>query len=359
MRPTNSTMIYTHKNRDESRNALVKELVARSYRNRNALISATVIKVKMLLVWLIMILMVSVRNNCAYVEAFLFSSIMKSTSTTNQQPHFGQFQKRHQQSQLVLLPSLLTMPSSLSSRLYWISSGINVSNNDTTTVNAEMVTRNTTIFSSSLEHRLSTLLLTIKNQRVQRINHDKKLIRDSKPSSALLNRLPSSCWAFINILQQKEETAASTNTNTNANRTDVLIHQIAIQALRYAGEVNDYRFIATLVDTLLQHYTDHPAQKRLDTRIFGEAIRSLSQTTTGPSKLRQMWKRMWKASYGLEQVTTRPPNAFELNTMIAALGKQGKIIAAIDLYHTYTDQNINNQTTQSDTDKHHYIPPDS
>jgi len=353
-------MIYIHKNRVESQNALIKKLVARSYRNRNAFLSATIIKVIMLLVWLIMILMISVSNNCAFVEAFLFSSIMRLTSTKDQQLKFGQFQKRNQQSQLVLLPSFLTMPSSLKSRLYWISSGISISNNDTTTVNAEMITRNATIFASSLEHRLSTLLLTIKNQRIQRINHETKLIRDSQPSSALLNRLPSSCWAFIKILQQREEATTSTHTNTNANRTHVLIQQIAIQALRYAGEVNDYRFIVTLVDTLLQHYIDHPTQKRLDTRIFGEAIRSLSQTTTGPSKLRQMWKQMWRASYGLEQVTTRPPNAFELNTMIAALGEKGKIIAAIDLYHTYTDQNISNQTTQSDTDKHHhYIPPDS
>jgi hypothetical protein len=212
-------MIYIHKNRVESQNALIKKLVARSYRNRNAFLSATIIKVIMLLVWLIMILMISVSNNCAFVEAFLFSSIMRLTSTKDQQLKFGQFQKRNQQSQLVLLPSFLTMPSSLKSRLYWISSGISISNNDTTTVNAEMITRNATIFASSLEHRLSTLLLTIKNQRIQRINHETKLIRDSQPSSALLNRLPSSCWAFIKILQQREEATTSTHTNTNTGTT--------------------------------------------------------------------------------------------------------------------------------------------
>ena len=106
-----------------------------------------------------------------------------------------------------------------------------------------------------------------------------------------------------------------------------------IEALRAAGEVNDYRYIMILINSVVSF-----ASKRsvlLDTRIFGEALSALAMTSAGPSKLRSIWSVMWESNE--QNLLIQPPAAFELNSMIKALGRQGRARSALNLFYQHCD----------------------
>ena len=88
----------------------------------------------------------------------------------------------------------------------------------------------------------------------------------------------------------------------------------------------DYRLIFRLVEAAIHFARDEPI---LTSRLFGEAIESLSRTRCNISKLKQMWKLAKE-----HEVIIQEPGltAFELNTMLRALASRGKIRAALDLY---------------------------
>jgi pentatricopeptide repeat protein len=301
--------------------------------------------------------LVSMISRSSYVQAFLF--LLRSTTTNKK--CVPPFKRQHHHKPLVLLPPLLLKSSSC--RYYRINGGYednrdrinndDDNNNDNDTDKLTMSSK--TVDTSSFEHRLTTLLFTIKNQRVATHRNNNNNTKITKQHSS--SRLPSSCWAFIKLLQQPKTVEEQEATTDKSNTTNTLLLQTTIQALRFAGDVNDYRYIMTLMDTIVLYYSNNRNNQQsllIDTRLFGEAIRSLSQTAAGPSKLRQMWKKMLHATE--MKITSRPPSAFELNTMIAALGQQGKVLAAIELYHTYADNN--NQQQEEQGPKVH-IPPDS
>ena len=197
------------------------------------------------------------------------------------------------------------------------------------------------ISSLSFEQRLTSLLFKIKNER----SKVKSSTFAFKSTDKKTSRLPSSCWALVHLLQTipTEQTEEDEKKEVFIRKT---MNDVIIQALRFAGDVNDYRYISTLMDACIQYHTSSSNKSKkllLDTRLFGEAIRSLATTkSAGPSKLRHMWNKLWNSHH----LVTHPPTAFELNTMIAALGGQHhKIAAAFQLYTTYCT--LNNATTEA------------
>jgi pentatricopeptide repeat protein len=104
-----------------------------------------------------------------------------------------------------------------------------------------------------------------------------------------------------------------------------------LQAVRFAAESNDYRFIGTLLDAVIDFCQGHTLLKP---RIFGEAIESLSRTSANASKLKQVWQLALDHQHML---TTSCLTAFELNSMIGALASRNKVKAALQLYYENRD----------------------
>jgi hypothetical protein len=167
-------------------------------------------------------------------------------------------------------------------------------------------------------------------------------------------KLPKSCRFLLSFL--KEQISKNTSSPMQSSDGRVTIPQqppgtvvsssfkaVIIEALRAAGEVNDYKFILLLIETVIQYATttgahqqqhlSSPSSPLLEARLFGEALAALSNTSAGPSKLRNIWQQMWNAHY--KHLLSDKPSAFELNTMLKALAAQGKIRAALDLFHLH------------------------
>jgi len=139
-----------------------------------------------------------------------------------------------------------------------------------------------------------------------------------------------------------------------------------IQAIRASSAQGDYIMIRNIVDRAVEysiafagvyHYDSvvdadivdvvDATVKLLEARVFGEAIVELEKTTAGDSKLKKVWAMLMElgahcesiggdASDGSDAggmcVLASKPSAYELNAMIGALGRRGKVRSALKIY---------------------------
>ena len=124
-----------------------------------------------------------------------------------------------------------------------------------------------------------------------------------------------------------------------------------VQSIRSASADGDYRLILALIEAVIDFCDGN--RVLLSPRIFGEAIESTSRTTANVNKLKQLWRMAMDHSHLL----TSPLGAFELNTMIKALGSRQKLKAALGLHQTsgiigdaYTASALLNLLTESIVD---------
>jgi len=90
----------------------------------------------------------------------------------------------------------------------------------------------------------------------------------------------------------------------------------------------------------------------LEARLFGEAIDAMGKTKAGHGKLKKVWTTFMNLAAGCgsesdsdsdsdgsesKRGLASKASAFELNAMIGALGKRGKVRAALKIYQTVTD----------------------
>ena len=106
------------------------------------------------------------------------------------------------------------------------------------------------------------------------------------------------------------------------------LERSVVQSIRSASASGDYRLILSIVKASIDFCQDK--HTLISPRIFGEAIESLSRTSANVNKLKQIWQLTIDHSHLL----TTPLTAFELNTMIKALGSRQKIKAALELCRT-------------------------
>ena len=119
-----------------------------------------------------------------------------------------------------------------------------------------------------------------------------------------------------------------------------VLERALIQAIRQAGEANDYRIILRLISGGIAFANEHPV---LTPRIFGEALNALSQTQANAAKLKSIWNTMIgnssnstsTGSTNLPSFLESPPTAFELNTFLKSMASRGKSKACIDIYQTH------------------------
>lgn len=125
-----------------------------------------------------------------------------------------------------------------------------------------------------------------------------------------------------------------------------------VQSIRSASTSGDYRLILALVKAAIGFCQGN--QALLSPRIFGEAVESLSRTAANVNKLKQVWQLAVEHPHLLSY----PLGAFELNTMLKALGSRQKLKAALELYQTsgiqgdaYTASTLLNLLTESIVDE--------
>ena len=101
------------------------------------------------------------------------------------------------------------------------------------------------------------------------------------------------------------------------------------QAFTGAAKQGDFRIIRHLVDAALTfgaNFSTGPSSV-LSPRLFGDALIGLSKTPANASKVKQLWKLAVKS----ESLLYEPLGTFELNAMVRALGKLGKVHAAMEV----------------------------
>jgi hypothetical protein len=98
------------------------------------------------------------------------------------------------------------------------------------------------------------------------------------------------------------------------------LSQAAIQAIRVASSVNEYRLIIQLVEEL-----GICSNGQVNNRIVGEAIRGLSETSVSINKIKRVW-----ALVDFESVTAQ-----EVNAMIETYMGRNKVEAAIKLFRDH------------------------
>lgn len=106
------------------------------------------------------------------------------------------------------------------------------------------------------------------------------------------------------------------------------LERSVVQSIRTASAAGDYRLILSIVKASIDFCQDK--YSLISPRIFGEAIESMSRTSANVNKLKQIWQ----LSIDHSHLLTTPISAFELNTIIKALGSRQKIKAALELFQT-------------------------
>lgn len=120
----------------------------------------------------------------------------------------------------------------------------------------------------------------------------------------------------------------------------VSLQRAVVQAIRAAASANDYKLILQLVRSAQDYYdsafltiqtpSTYHCDSMLDSRILGEAISALGQTTVRVGRITHLWEQGWKGA----SVTTR-----EVNALLQALCTKGRLRGAISMYHIYSRTN--------------------
>jgi len=163
------------------------------------------------------------------------------------------------------------------------------------------------------------------------------------------------------------EDDGESHNNSNISLTEAL-ERTLIQAIRQAGESNDYNIILRLISGSIIFANNHPI---LTPRIFGEALAAMSKTMANASKVKSIWNTMIGDPRNdslpdirinevdgapLPSFLKSPPTAFELNTYIKSMASLGKSKACIDVYRSHCARELRGSKMHlSDI----YIQPDA
>ena len=238
---------------------------------------------------------------------------------------------------------------------------------------------------------INTSILQIRRQSDDEkdINHFLQQKEKHKPQHKLFHKAIPYCRTLVQLLRHNSHSRqkdSSKNNVTPKNLLDVneiidtetisslrdALSRATVQAVRVAADANDYNLIREIINVSIEfasyfpeNFCDHnlnqiaintnlherhdhnersnqsseissttiiqPSIIILQTRIFGEAIRSLARTTAGYSKIRQTWQDFQiSISNG---ICSYPQTAMEMNSMIEALHSRKRIKAALSLYH--------------------------
>jgi pentatricopeptide repeat protein len=154
------------------------------------------------------------------------------------------------------------------------------------------------------------------------------------------------------------------------------IEKVMIQALRKAGESNDYKLITKLITSSIIFANDLPI---LSSRIFGEAINALSQTSSNINKIKSIWNLMATTTTTIGDTQQRqqqqqrqrrpsylsnPPTAYELNILLKAMASRNKSKGCVDMFleHAVLQTKSKNQSTVASSTSASipiYIEPDA
>jgi len=201
---------------------------------------------------------------------------------------------------------------------------------------------------------VSSSILSIRRQ------HQKYFSKQKKKNRKAISK----CRELVQILKEQSmyssEPFSSLSDEKNTSEVDESViallrdalSRATVQALRAAADANDYVLIVQIVDVSIEFASsfrnDHNIQKSnnsnddenhchntsysiLQPRLFGEAIQTLTRTTAGYSKIRQIWQKFKKSIHSGK--CPYPDQATELNAMIIALHSRKRIRAALNLYH--------------------------
>jgi len=165
-------------------------------------------------------------------------------------------------------------------------------------------------------------------------------------------------WSYVNNLQRARKMGDTKPASSlarymeqhpvllldeDASQLQEVVERAMVQALRKAGESNDYRLILRLVSASIAFANDHPILKP---RIFGEALDGLCQTQANVAKLKSVWNLMTTTTSTAATNSTRqklpsflesPPTAYELNVLLKSLASRGKSRACVDVFKQHVD----------------------
>jgi len=248
--------------------------------------------------------------------------------------------------------SITWIPPTSSSLKATLESGTSSGSLPTPSQPYEMISKFKSYASNIRRTRNSMKSIKVKHQSKK--ERELKLSPDPASKSAirsLLYTLKNEARAWIEGIEYDENSQKEIfQQNSVSELRDALNHAL-IQAIRASSDHKDYNMILKIVDAAVAYAEVFATSTRgeavpglrngvplLEARIFGEAISELSRTKASDSKLKKLWKLFIGFSADDESgILASKPSAFELNAMILALGKRGRVRAALDIYTNYTD----------------------
>ncbi len=198
------------------------------------------------------------------------------------------------------------------------------------------------LFPLEMVNKFSSFTSNISRYRMER----KHLTKSSNKSRSNVDKLiVSACSSLIYFL--REEAEKISNSQKNIELDDGIagflrdnLEMVLIQAIRAASEIGDFVLIPKLVYAAVEYATagaNFCGVALLQPRVFGEALSSLSKTKASTSKLKALWNYfIHDVSKQNRAVLIHPPSAYELNSMLSGLARQGKVNAALNLYREVT-----------------------
>lgn len=203
--------------------------------------------------------------------------------------------------------------------------------------------------------RTRNSMKSIKVKHQSKKERELKLSPDPTSKSAirsLLYTLKNEARAWIEGIDYDENSQKEMLQENSLPELREALNHALIQAIRASSDHKDYSMILKIVDAAVAYVEVFAKSTRgeavagvrngpplLEARIFGEAISELSRTKASDSKLKKLWKLFIGLSVGDESgILVSKPSAFELNAMILALGKRGRVRAALEIYTNYTDR---------------------
>lgn len=242
------------------------------------------------------------------------------------------------------LPPSNRRPSLLVSLKHQLYVGEGADNNPFPTGNSGK-NMQSTLFPKEIRDKFSSFYSNISRYRVER----KRLTKSNKKSrSTVDNSIVSACSSLVYFLREEAEKLLMTKQQVEigveaAEFVRENLEMVLIQAVRGASEIGDFVLLPKLVYAAVEYATvvaNLYGVALLKPRVFGEAISSLSKTKASTSKLKALWNFFINDVTNQNQaVLVQSPSAYELNSMLSGLARQGKVKAALKLYREIISDN--------------------
>lgn len=156
--------------------------------------------------------------------------------------------------------------------------------------------------------------------------------------------LIGACTSLLHFLRDEAVKLSSSPPSVTAKlvneatvgSTRETLEMVLVQSIRASSELGDFAILIKLAHAAAEYAEAVSAAAAagnaglLSSRVFGEAVSSLSRTKASLSKVKSLW------SHFLHEVPrsslSSPPSAYELNAMLASLRERGKASAALKVY---------------------------